>query len=210
MNFREIVCAWSFPQGCKSSGAGFALTEDLRNYSLLKLTLSFCILNLSERKLATLKLSEMKNIAIIICLWTLNLNAQAIDLEKKVLMQFDKNSSKFEDQDAIIASNTVFLGDLNADNINDAVVFYALAPREGGNANMGSGLVVFLNDGKTVKEVSAISPDFMFYVKEIADYKLQIIKLEYTSEDMFGNPTQETPVFYILNNQNKLQESRTY
>ena len=149
-------------------------------------------------------------IILILSALTFNINAQTTDLKKKASMEFDKNSTKYEEKETTIASNDVFLGDLNGDGKKDAVVFYSLAPKDGGNALMGMGVVVFLNNGGNLKEVTAFRPKFNFIVKEIANNKLHVIKQEYSKDDMPGFPSIETHLYYILNGQNQLQQSKTY
>jgi hypothetical protein len=75
---------------------------------------------------------------------------------------------------------------------------------------MGMGIVVYKNVNGYPKEITVFRPDFIFSVKEISDYKIHIIKSEYADGDYPSWPSIHTHLHYIINSQNKLQESRTY
>ena len=156
------------------------------------------------------KYSKMALLIFLGFFYSLNLSSQTTDVKKKALMEFDKNSQKFLEKGTIIGSSEAFIGDLNADGKKDAVVFYVLSPKEGGNALMGQGAVVYINNGSSLKELTVFKPDFTFHIKEIANNKIHIIKSEYAKKDNPGWPSIETHKYYIINSQNKLQESATY
>ncbi len=138
-----------------------------------------------------------------------NLIAQTTDLKKKASKEFNKNYTKFQIKGSGIGYNEVFLGDMTGDGKIDAVVYYALTPKDGGNAFLGNGIVVYANNNGIIKEVTAFKPNFRFIVKEIMDNKLHIIKLEYAKDDAPDFPSIETLKYFILKG-NKLQESITY
>ncbi len=134
----------------------------------------------------------------------ISINAQTTDLKKKAEIKFSKNSTKFISKESGIAYSEVFLGDMTGDGKKDAVVFYSLTPKDGGNAFLGNGVVVYANYNGILNEAAALKPNFRFIVEKIMDNKLHIIKLEYAKDDAPDFPSIETHKYFILKG-NKLQ-----
>jgi len=139
----------------------------------------------------------------------INSTSQLFFSKDQVLREFDLNSSRFEFDGASIASTSVFFGDLDSDGIDESIVYYSLAPAEGGNALLGCGFVVYSIKQNKIIETATFQPNFQFYIEEIEKLKIHIVKEEYGFEDGPGRPSIRTSYFFILNG-NKIQQSKAY
>lgn len=133
-----------------------------------------------------------------------------IDAKKIALRKFDEYSPKIEaSKDAAIGNSEAYSGDLNHDGLEDVIVFFVLVPKEGGNALMGQGFAVYVNQRDDMKVVAGFEPDYIFRVEGINNNKIHIIRQDYAENDDPGRPSIETHKYLILNG-NKLQESNTF
>ena len=131
-----------------------------------------------------------------------NINPKDIALQK-----FNNYAPKIEKSNGVIIQNQeVFVGDLNYDDLEDAVVWFTCSPAEGGNANAGQGLSIYLNTGNDMKVVGGYEPDYIFKVIKITNNRIKITKQEYAENDSPGWPSIETVKNLILSG-NHLIES---
>ncbi|MDO9137090.1 MAG: hypothetical protein Q7U21_04660 [Lutibacter sp.] len=107
---------------------------------------------------------------------------------------------------AVIANQETFIGDLNYDDLDDAVVWFTLSPAIGGNARLGEGLSVYLNTGNDMKVFGGYEPEYMFKVINISNNRIKITKQEYAANDYPGWPSIEI-VKYLMLSGNKVMES---
>ncbi|MEO8516696.1 MAG: hypothetical protein ABI426_08130 [Flavobacterium sp.] len=105
----------------------------------------------------------------------------------------------------IIANQEIFVGDLNNDDLNDAVIWFSVSP-EGGNATLCQGLSVYINTGNDMKVIAGYEPEYLFNVIKISNNKIKITKLEYADDDAPGWPSIEN-VKYLMLNGNHLIEA---
>lgn len=111
-----------------------------------------------------------------------------------------------ESKGAVIANSEVFVGDINYDDLDDAVVWFALTPAGGGNMLIGEGMSVYINVGNDMKVISGFEPDYMFKVIKISNNRIKITKQEYSKDDLPGWPSIET-VKYLMLSGNHIMES---
>jgi hypothetical protein len=134
----------------------------------------------------------------------------AIDAKAVAVRKFEAYSPKIvNSKDAAIGASEAFTGDLNSDGMTDAVVFFVLTPKEGGNMVLGQGLAVYINQGNDMKVVAGFEPDYSFRVEGINEGKLHIVRLDYAENNQLNRPSFETHKYFILNGR-KLQESNTF
>lgn len=139
-----------------------------------------------------------------------NSQSGSIDAKGIALRKFDEYSPKIEaSKDAAIGSSEAYTGDLNHDGLEDVIVFFVLSPKEGGNALMGQGIAVYVNEGTDMKVIAGFEPDYIFRVEGINNNKIHIVRLDYAENDNPGWPSIETHKYLILNG-NRLQESNTF
>ena len=130
-----------------------------------------------------------------------------IDPKKIAEGKFLNYSHKIEEsKGAVIANSEVFVGDLNYDDLDDAVVWFALTPEGGGNMLIGEGMSVYLNVGNDMEVISGFEPDYMFKVIKISNNRIKITKQEYSKDDLPGWPSIET-VKYLMISGNQIIES---
>jgi hypothetical protein len=130
-----------------------------------------------------------------------------INPKKIALQKFNNYAPKIEKTNGVIIENQeIFVGDLNYDDLEDAVVWFTCAPAEGGNANAGQGLSVYINTGNDMKAVGGFEPDYMFNVIKISNNRIKITKQEYAENDSPGWPSIET-VKYLMLSGNHVMES---
>jgi hypothetical protein len=130
------------------------------------------------------------------------INAKQIAQQK-----FNNYAPKIERTNGVIIQNQeIFVGDLNYDDLEDAVVWFTCSPAEGGNANAGQGLSVYINTGNDMKAVGGFEPDYIFKVIKISNNRIKITKQEYGENDYPGWPSIET-VKYLMLSGNHVMES---
>ncbi len=121
-------------------------------------------------------------------------------LEVKKL--FASVSSDLDEEDYSVEKDEVKidLGDLNNDGLLDAVVDFYFYSNDGGNANLGGGLMVFVNNGETISyscwmETNNTKLD---YINESG--LIKAIKMEYAEDDPRCCPSISTSVDYRFQN----------
>lgn len=98
--------------------------------------------------------------------------------------QFQKYLPKILDShNAYLDSQDTFAGDFTGDRTDDVLIYFSLAPKEGGNAIVGQGLVLYKNIGSHVKVIGGYEPDYLFNFKKIKNGKIYVEKLEYAETD---------------------------
>ena len=136
---------------------------------------------------------------------------QNIKIDPKNIAQqkFNNYIPKIEtSKNAIVANNKIFIGDLNNDNLDDAVVWFLLTPAEGGNMFVGEGMSVYINTGKDMKVVSGFEPNYMFKIIKISNNRIKIAKQDYAENDQTGWPSIET-IKYLMLSGNDIIESNS-
>lgn len=132
------------------------------------------------------------------------------DVKKETQKLFDRNAPKLEkSRGAIIGNSEFFVGDLNDDGLDDALVFIILNPAEGGNMVVGREMIIYINKGKKMTAFTTYDSDKIFRPVEIKKNKIHLIEYEYTKGDSLSNPSIEKHKYLILNGK-KLTESRVY
>jgi hypothetical protein len=151
-------------------------------------------LELKERE-QNLKINPTKNIKI--------------DPKNIAQQKFNNYIPKIEEsKNAIVNNNKIFIGDLNNDNLDDAVVSFLLTPAEGGNMIIGEGMSVYINTGKDMKVVSGFEPDYLFKIIKISNNRIEIAKQDYAKNDAIGWPSIET-IKYLMLSGNDIIESNS-
>lgn len=92
------------------------------------------------------------------------------------------------------------IGDLNDDGLTDAIVDFSFYSTTGGNANLGGGFMVFINDGEKIAykswmETSNIKLD---YIDE--NGRVRAIRMEYGENDPRCCPSISTSVEFKYKN----------
>jgi hypothetical protein len=92
------------------------------------------------------------------------------------------------------------LGDLNNDGLSDAIVDFSFYSNTGGNANLGGGFMVFINDGEkiTYKSWMETSNLKLDYVDEHG--KIKATRMEYGENDPRCCPSISTSVDFKYEN----------
>lgn len=159
-------------------------------------------LELKEREL-DLKEKELKLTATETKV-KVNINPKKIAKQK-----FANYAPKIEKSKGVIIQNQeIFVGDLNHDDLDDAVVWFTLSPAEGGNTDAGQGLSVYINTGNDMKAIADYEPDYMFTVIKISKNRIKITKQEYAEGDYPKWPSIET-VKYLMLSGNRVIESNS-
>ncbi len=105
----------------------------------------------------------------------------AVRLSEK---QFKKYLPKIlESHEAILDLQESYTGDFTGDGIEDVVIYFSLAPRDGGNAIVGQGLSLYQNSGYDVKVIAGYEPDYSFRFDKISNGSIYVEKLEYAEND---------------------------
>lgn len=131
------------------------------------------------------------------------INAKQIAQQK-----FNNYAPKIEKTNGVIIQNQeIFVGDLNYDDLEDAVVWYTCSPAEGGNANAGQGLSVYINTGTDMKVVGGFEPEYLFKVIKISNNRIKITKQEYAENDSPGWPSIEKVKYLMLSGNNVMESS---
>jgi hypothetical protein len=141
-------------------------------------------------------------------------NLKAFKVDKALVKKlFLKSLNDFSDGRTLSTCN-IMIGDLNGDNLLDAVVDYGFAPTSEDNGGGGnavseiSGLIAFINNGENLKIVDN-SEDFggnfgaRNDLKKISNGVIILQGLEYSEEDARCCPSIKTTTKIILRN-NKL------
>ncbi|KFF00503.1 hypothetical protein IX39_07610 [Chryseobacterium formosense] len=98
--------------------------------------------------------------------------------------QFQKYLPKILDShNAYLDSQDTFTGDFTGDGTDDVLIYFSLAPKEGGNTIVGQGLVLYKNTGTNIKVIGGYEPDYLFNFKKINSGKIYVEKLEYAETD---------------------------
>ncbi|MBV6878536.1 hypothetical protein NG800_001475 [Epilithonimonas ginsengisoli] len=106
---------------------------------------------------------------------------QAVKLAEK---QFEEYLPKIlDDYDARPDLQESHTGDFTGDGISDVVIYFSLAPQDGGNALVGQGLALYKNTGTNVKVIAGYEPNYLFTFEKISDGKIYVEKLEYAETD---------------------------
>ncbi|WP_067139002.1 hypothetical protein [Oceanivirga salmonicida] len=130
-----------------------------------------------------------------------------LDIIKETQKLFDQYAPKIKKiNDAEIGSTEIFVGDLNNDGLDDAIVFFVLNPAGGGNLIVSTEMAVYLNKGNKMKVVAGYSPKTIFSPTEIKNNKIHIIEYEYAEGDNYHFPSIEKHKYLILKG-NKLIET---
>jgi hypothetical protein len=127
-------------------------------------------------------------------------NTEAVEISTR---KFNSYSPKIENSHGgIISFSKDYIGDLNSDGLDDVVIFFALTPAEGGNANVGRGLVVYINNGNDMKSYAGFEPDYPFNMVEIKDNKIHIIEEKYAPDDYPNYPSIKNHRYFVLDGKN--------
>ena len=123
---------------------------------------------------------------VILVLLIGNINAQTFTVTKnsanKALMSYLENNNISNEKDKVFQTSQLKIGDLNNDKKPDAVVRYILGPKKG-NVVTGSGIVVFINTGDSLKFVTNYQEEPNAVLKSIVNGIIFIEKLMYAQDD---------------------------
>lgn len=75
------------------------------------------------------------------------------------------------------------VGDFTGDGKKDAVVFYSLALKNGGNAHVGRGAAFYKNYGRSIKVFAGMEPEELFTIEKISGGKIYAKTYNYAAED---------------------------
>ncbi|KFF11064.1 hypothetical protein IW15_18075 [Chryseobacterium soli] len=130
----------------------------------------------TEQKSATKKLLHFSNNN------TSDFKKKAERLYKKHIHQLTKSG------ETVIDIQHAFSEDLNGDGNKEIIKFYNLAEKNGGCIYEGRGILVYENTETGIIE-SRYEPDYQFELKEIANGKIFVYKIDFTDDDLPCNPS---------------------
>ena len=122
--------------------------------------------------------------------------------KKDVQRKFNEIKMSFDKKDETLGNNEIFIGDMNGDGINDALVYYVIVPK-GGNITLKSGVVVYLADSVKLNQLLQYDFPYTAYVDKIKDNLIYCIRTEFRPTDPACCPSVKKP-FKMKLEDNKL------
>jgi len=99
-------------------------------------------------------------------------------IEKQALELFDKYAPKIENSnEAVIAYRRAILGDLNNDDLTDAIVEFGMAAK-GGNSVLFKHAAIYLNVNGSLKVVGGFEPAYCIQIESIKNGIVSVLELE--------------------------------
>jgi hypothetical protein len=115
---------------------------------------------------------------------------------KEALRLFNQYKPTIEKHNrAIVDEPKVISGDINNDSLEDCIIFFVMASKDGGNAIIGQDAAIYVNMGKKMKVIGAF-PKFGFCYT-VDNIRNQIIYLkEYKCEPPYNEFVRERKIIY--------------
>lgn len=111
---------------------------------------------------------------------------------KDVRKKFNEIKKTFEKGDETLGSTDVKIGDINGDGLDDALVYYVIAPKDG-NITLRTGVVIYINDKEKLNLLLQYDFPYVAYVDKIKDNLLYCVRTEFRPTDPACCPSIKKP-----------------